>query len=337
MAIEIERGDHPNDTLLSTIDIVGDNNEKKDVLYVPGDGLFLSHAAARKLHNSSESYFKSLDRKNNYELFISEFQLQHWLSVHETYNKLVKDSRIAESEEYASKCYPGTDTIDPLKSESKTDRNRNCGEVDRSCSSILLSVVSTNGRYLNGSMVGHDRYVKITINSPDRRDLVEVAMSYDQFASFLFSNSHVPCTIDSFWSINDRCVRLREVVKVPDSISDRMAQRMDDRLVESESLVDDLLVMLDEQFTAGKSLSKTKISDVLSRLKILKRNMRSNRDFTIHQAKEEVASIIEQAVVTISRDNNVNANDVVNSISVASVLSAFDKKLSITDLVVDKQ
>lgn len=318
-------------TLHATPTRTGKFGKSADCWLVPGEGLYLSQSAIYDLERDADkmakghggkTYSQWQNRPTYQKGFIAEEDIVGWYHEIETHRKMagVKDQYVANREAYEQKCYPGTDAIDPTKTDDRTSNNRNAFDIDRSRSSIALSMCQGE-RYLNGSAVKHRSYVSIRIESPDGRDLVDICMTFDQFASFLVSSSATPCTIDRFWSINEGCVRLKEVVHPPESIQNRMKQRLEDRLADAEARLDAVIATLDEAIDAGKAMSKTKLAEIRKELGIFKGHNSSNRDFTVEQAREEVSSIVERAAATIAWDQKIEPRDLLAHPGVQQLLS----------------
>jgi hypothetical protein len=320
----------PRDTLLHASPWhTGKHGDKADRLHVPGEGFYLSKHAKYDLERDAATMAKAHgDNRSTFDLyhqlFISEDQIEAWWRQIEVQRKLQQhaDERVAAQKAYEATCYPGTDTEDPTKCTNKIHDKRNEFDLDRSRSAASLTICSGH-RYLNGSAVPHQHYVRMSFDSPDGRDLLTVCMTFDQFASFLVSHSSTPCTYDDYWSLNDNCVRLTEVVKEPESINSRMSQRLNDRLDEMRKQVTDLQRQLDEQIASGKAMSKTRLAEIRKALDVFTSHFDSNRDFTIRQAQEEVSSIVEQAAATIAWQHRLSPEELIGNSHVRALVGSW--------------
>jgi hypothetical protein len=331
MAKEKPADDYPKDTTLHARTMeTGKYGDQKDILYVPGEGFYLSKHATHDLERDMDAQAKKhddptsrFDSERCHRLFISESVVSYYNSVINT-TKEMEDARERARKEYERTCYEGTDTQDPLKRKDSIHTKQNEFELDRSQSTILLSTTTaTGGQWLNGSAVQHRHAVHISITSPDGRDLCDVSMTFDQFASFLVSNMATPCTVGHYWSINDQCLRLSEVVKPPEDISSRMEQRLRDRLVEMEGRMTAIQTELETQIASGKAMSKTKVAELLKQLRWFMGMLQSNRDFTVEQAREEVASIVEQAACEVAWQHKLDPHEVVSNPQVQALAKAY--------------
>lgn len=310
--------------------MVGEYGDKRDRLYVPGDGLYLSpHAIGdmeRACRKSGVAHGEREYADRYHKAFISEGEIEAWYHLIQANKRLdeAKDRQEQERAKYEATCYEGTDTEDPTKNGCSYNDSRNCFRLDRSQSTVQLSITSGQ-RYLNGSSVQHHNWVHFEVRSPDGRKIVDVCMTFDQFAAFLVSNMATPCTVDTYWSITDECVRLQEVVKEPDTIHARMEQRLGDRLDDMHERLNAITDELDEQIAAGKAMSKTKLAEIRKALDVYKSHFGSNRDFTVLQAKEEVSSIVEQAAATIAWQHKLSPEELLANPHVQALMETLVK------------
>lgn len=200
-----------------------------------------------------------------------------------------------------------------------------------STSRILCFLVFSTGQYLNGSTVKHHNFVSIGLITPDGRHYGDIHMTFDQFAAALVSNSHIPCTWSSFWSVEPNNVQLQEVVKVPASIPERMEQRLNNRLDEFRGRVDALADKIQARVDAGKAMPKTELAELLHDIAVLKSHFDSNRDFTVEQAHEEVTSIVEQAAISVAFQHNLSPRQVIENTQLGTLLSGVEKRLGYGD------
>lgn len=311
----------------------GKYGDRGDRVYVPGEGFYLSKHAVYDMERdcrkkAEEHGERPFDDKRNHTEFISESEIESWYREIQAVKAMnaAKSKRDEQRAEYEATCYEGTDTQDPTKTGSKIFDKRNNFDLDRSGSTASLTMTSCQpAKYLNGSSVRHGSFVRLAFTSPDGRRLIEVSMTFDQLASLLVSSSHTPCTIEEYWSVTDECVRLQEVVKEPETIHARMAQRLNDRLDDMQTRLDAMTKELDEQIASGKAMSKTKLAELRRDLDVYKVHFGSNRDFTVEQAKEEVSSIVEQAAASIAWQHKLSPEELLGSPHVVALMETLAK------------
>lgn len=306
--------------------LVGEYGKHNDWLIVPGEGLYMSSHAMHDIERDARKQHKARGKddysRNNYHTgFIDEAEIELWYKTIQTYKSMQEAERETRAE-YEANCYPGTDTEDPTKDPTAIRSSRNDFELDRSKSSVHLTMASGQ-RFLNGSSVAHSNYVRLTVNSPDGRELVEVALTFDQFASMLVSSMETPCTVDTYWSVTDRCVRLQEVVKPPESVGARMRQRLDTRLDDMRTKLQNMEAELDAQIASGKPMTKTKLQELRKAISIYASHYDSNRDFTVLQAQEEVSSIVEQAAASIAWQHRLSSEELAANPHVQALVSSW--------------
>jgi len=331
MAIESPAGDYePDTTNHARISIVGSYGDSRDELYVPGDGIYFSknavHDMERQMHDRAKEH---KEIHHCYRQFLSEEAIEeyyHIIQAQKAMTKAAEDSREKQRKEYEASCYDGTDTINPLaQKKAIPNRKQNEFSIDRSKSTISLSIVAGSS-WLNGSAVKHNHTVHISITSPDGREICDVMMTFDQFASFLVSNTTTPCTLWRYWSVNDKCVWLSEIVKPPENINDRMEQRLRDRLEEMKTQMETIQSDLNKHILEGKAMNKTKLSELQKQLRWFMEAFDSNRNFTIQQAQEEVSSIVEQAACEIAWQHRLNQNEILANPQVNALAQAWINK-----------
>jgi len=304
MPIEIEKPEgnsSPDTTQHATPYLLGSYGEKRDVIYVKGKGIFIGkHRLSNMEHDARKIHAQETGKQwdGPYSINIPEATILDWAATVKATNDMkdLRDERLAQ---YEAGCHPGTDAENPELRSPIPHRKSNDFWVDRSQSTISILTSHTTGQYLNGSLTAHSSYVTIRINSPDGRDICEVAMSFDQLASALVNHMDTPCTLMDYWSINDDCVRLREVVKKPESITKRMNERLEGRLEDADERLTTLINSIQEQIDSGKAMSKTKLIEVLRELDIYRSHHRSAATFTVEQAREEVSSIAEKSAMEV--------------------------------------
>lgn len=215
-------------------------------------------------------------------------------------------------------CYEGTDTIDGEHSEFREKRNH--FDLDKSKSTVLITVANSNDTWLNGSAIPHRKFIRISLKLPDGRYYGSFEMSFDQFATALVLPTETPCTWDRYMDVNEHNVWMSEVVNPPQPIKERMADRLVSQLDDVDNKFEEAMTKLREQIDTGKAMSKTKLIDLLRDLEIVKCHADSNRDFVVDQALEETAKIVEGAAITIAMEHGIRPKQISEGRVVKSLL-----------------
>lgn len=285
---------------------------KADVNIVLGKGVYLSKHREYEFRRNADNDEdvkaggKVYDRTYA-QMMIPESTILAWAEqIRKGQDMKAESGRHSDKRDYQSRCHPGTDTEDPSKSESTAIRDKpNAFWLDRSRSTMIITQCS--GRtFLNGSAVYHDHYVRFALHGPDGQLLAEWGMSYDQFASVLVSNMATPVTLEHYWSLEDNNVALREVVRPPESVRDRMQQRLKDRLGEVDERQVALIQELKAAEATGKPLGKKAIATIIHSLEVMRGNTLSSTDFVVEQAVEETTQVVETAAIRIANIYGIN-------------------------------
>lgn len=321
---------HPSG--LTGADVIPDTHDHVDIAkaargpghgnthYIPGDGFLVSHGGF-----SSESRGRAYDQKveeirakmpeptfkpmHDQGTYITEEEVLEYAAAIRAHRKMTGAKGVKEKffEEARARTHAGTDAVDSAKDGMHSQSD--AFDIDRSRSTIRIGLTTAGppGCALNGSKVYHSSFVSIGISSPDGRQLCEVWMSPEQFASALFGNSSQPCTLSRYWSATDHAVMLTERVRPPVSIRKRMKARLKHRLKEQS---DALLVVaqeLEEQAATGKPMRKTKLNELAERVARAVSHSASNAAFTVDQAREEITSIMESAAIQLIGQQTIDA------------------------------
>lgn len=335
MAIETGKNDEsvPQDTTAYAIPWgVGEYSKRggPDRLLVPGLGVCLSRSAVDDMERDAMKLAEQHgDKSYNpyYQIVISEERLRQWVETLDKHSNMQAEEAKSQAHDHERFCYPGTDTQDPTKQDSKyrVNRHRNNYDLDKSESTIRIGVRSGD-RHLNGSMVRHQHYIGMEFTTPDGRVYGDISMTFDQFAAALVSNTSTPCTWDDYWGIEQNSIRLKEVVHPPQSIDERMVERLQNRFADIDARFDALKAKLDEKIESGKAMSKTSLVELNRELNLLRSALSANRDFTIEQSREEVTSIVEQAAISVAHNHNLSAEEVVSNSHVGALLETIIKR-----------
>jgi len=237
---------------------VGKYGERRDVLVVPEEGVYLSAHKAHDMERDAQKAYREhnpgskYDDKSYHKLFISRGQILELAAALKA-NDQMQDAFEKAKADYEATCYEGTDTEDPLKTKTRIDKRRNEFRLDKSRSTIALHCTSSTGTMLNGSAVEHSHFVSIYIKTPDGRTCVEVSMTFDQLAAMLVSNMETPCTLTDYWSVNESNVRLSEVVHPPEDIRSRMQQRLQQATEELSSIAERVTIEIKNRLRANNT------------------------------------------------------------------------------------
>lgn len=216
------------------------------------------------------------------------------------------------------KLHPGYDTEDNAAKGPAFGGISDDHRIDTSESTIHLSVRSGDS-WLNGSKVKHQHCVSITVKGPDGRELCNALMTFDQFAAFLTSRAETPCTMATYWSLNDQNVRLRERVRPADSVNQRLERRIRGRMDEKLQWIVDIATELEEAAKAGKPIGKTAAAKMAGTMLNGLGQIKDTADFAVTQAQEEITGVVEQAATHIALSFGLPLADVINHPMVTSM------------------
>lgn len=331
MAKQVENTEslNPDTTRFAIPSSIGTVNTVGDCVIIPDLGVKLSRDKQYDLQRYCQRVIKNNGSgANSYDdtMLIPISFIQEWMKILNTYGTM----QAAASSRDESKYHAGTDAINASKV------GRNTHEIDRSESTIRISCPSGKV-YLNGSIVEHRDFVSITVTTPDGNKYAEIYMTFDQFASLLVSSSAVPCTMKYFYSKNSDTVMLEEVVHIPESIDKRMANRLDSELNELQQRIERICDTLIDQIDSNKSLSKTKMQDLHKNLININKCLKSNCNFIITQALEEIASVAEQTVFNVSHLYDVSRDSTIQNPNIKALVDITKQKSELLDTVDDLQ
>lgn len=126
-------------------------------------------------------------------------------------------------------------------------------------------------------------------------EVVEVAMSFEQFAEMLVSTGHmIDCTVMGLRGVGNPGAYYQEEVTPPPSIYDRAQRRMQKAQDEALAHIDRGL----EEIAEMKATQKVK-DTMSSRLRMIRQAIVENAGFVMKQAGEEMGAMSEGAVSII--------------------------------------
>jgi len=269
--------------------------------YIPDDG-FCIHDTMRKRGRDYEKRKGERNRQNG--IFLSERAVIHMHACIMKQREMAEATEENKSRRPADDYYEGTDTV--RGSRKFGERTDNHFSLDVSDSRIRISGSGSGSIWLNGSQVNHSHFILIHLHTPDGRNYGEIAMTYEQFAAAMFSGMDQPCTWMRYWSHNQDNVMLRERVKKPDSIKDRMEKRLRDSLEESDETMREVIDKLQDVAEGRSKLGKRAAADLLATALRAHEHRRSNSSFTVEQALEETTAMVEGAGIYAAILNNVD-------------------------------
>jgi len=278
---------------------VSEDDETGDIGYLPHHGVVVvsQHRIYDWSRNASRKDIKYTGSDDQKMYAIPESQILSMANTIKQHQRLSKVTEaLKEGKDLRGQVlHPDTDA--EKSTHGDFYKYENWDNVEKSQSSITLSITS-GSRYLNGSMAKHQHWVSINITSPDGRVVAEVDMSPDQFATFLISRGPVPCTLDHYNSIDENSVALRERVYNPESIINRMHQRLKDSTKEQDKDLKQIVENLKEK--AGKPLSKKDLDTLINQLERSSVGRVGTSAFIIEQAMEEGSALAESTMIRVA-------------------------------------
>jgi hypothetical protein len=163
---------------------------------------------------------------------------------------------------------------------------------------FMRSAQSNTGIPLNECLHPQRNYIAIEIKDPGGAQVLELAMSYDQFVRLLLCNTEIPVTLTKYRDSKGAWVK--ENVPVPESVMDKVVNRMGEATSAIQGRITDLRKDLYEALNSGKPVSKKKLEQLLGDVQTIESHFDSNIPFTVEQAAEEVSEIQENAKTQLS-------------------------------------
>jgi hypothetical protein len=163
---------------------------------------------------------------------------------------------------------------------------------------FMRSAQSNTGIPLNECLHPQRSYIAIEIKDPKGSRVLDMAMSYDQFVRLLLCSTDIPVTLTGYYDSKGAWVK--EEVPVPESVQDRVVNRMGEATSAIQGRITDLRKDLYEALNSGKPVSKKKLEQLLGDVQTIESHFDSNIPFTVEQAAEEVSEIQENAKTQLS-------------------------------------
>jgi len=189
-----------------------------------------------------------------------------------------------------------------------------------------LSSVSSSGTYLNDCLQAQHHYLCLEIEDPDKKTLCRMAMSYDQFVRILTDTSSVTVTLERYRDREGNLVV--EAVKKPESVQDRMVDRMGEVHESLSNRIKDLRKDIYEALNDGKAGKKT-LEQLLHNAKVIEEHFESNSAFIVQQASEEIKTMQECAKSQLAMFLTERG---VQNVDVAPLLQQSNKLLPASDI-----
>lgn len=163
---------------------------------------------------------------------------------------------------------------------------------DKKISSALLSQRSHTIN-LNDCLHPQHYYVNLEIFDPDHKLVCEVAMSHDQYVQLMLSNGEVPVTLVRYRGLDGKLYK--EEVDPPESVRDRYINSAKEEKESLKNRMADLRKDLYELLNSGKSVGKTKLSELLDQVKTLEQFFNANMEYILECGAEEISKIQDNA------------------------------------------
>jgi hypothetical protein len=166
--------------------------------------------------------------------------------------------------------------------------------INKSNSRICMNLTSSTGTWLNGCLQPQHFYVSLGIEDPESKILVRVGLSFEQAARMLLYNGDVECTLERYRNTQGELVS--EVVTPPETVHERMKDRMGDVQASLLKRIEDVRRDLDEMVNGDGKRGKTALADILREVEVIKSHFNSNQSFVLQQAEEELSKMKDNAV-----------------------------------------
>lgn len=183
-------------------------------------------------------------------------------------------------------------TWELMLTEYSEDSYRGKGTLRGACAG--LRPVSSTGTYLNGSLRTHTSYITMEIraeNSP--RAICEVAMSFEQLADLLVSNSDVPVTV-TYFTDGEGMLQTHNAPP-PVSVSRRMKERISRGNQDITNRVEQAITLLD-----AAKMGRGAKEEIRRILELVARDVPTHGAFAAQQAMEEVSSVAESMMTVMA-------------------------------------
>lgn len=161
-------------------------------------------------------------------------------------------------------------------------------------SKVIMTLCNSSGTYLKGCLQPQHYYVSLEITSPEDIVIARVKMSYEQAARMLLYSGHVECTLSHYLNKDGKIAT--EKVEKPQSVRERMEDRMGDVQCKLKDRIEDLRRDLDEIINGDKKATKKTIKDLYKQISTIQSHYASNESFVLQQAQAEVSEMQSSAL-----------------------------------------
>jgi len=155
-----------------------------------------------------------------------------------------------------------------------------------------LRVTTGNGMYLNGSLREHRQVLSLTVSDAYERQVLDVALSFEQLADLLVSQGDVPVTLNYF--VGKDGMAYSRPAPPPVSVSRRMQERISRGTQDLLNRIARIRTAVDGKM--GKKLQ----SEVTGLLDLVERDAKGLGSFSAEQAMEEMSALAESLMTVVA-------------------------------------
>ena len=166
--------------------------------------------------------------------------------------------------------------------------------TDRSVSRASVRCTTQYGlTYLNGSMREHRTSIGFTVKANDGATICEFAVSLEQFADMLTSQSDTPCTVQEYFGRDG--IRRNEPAPPPVSAYKKMQARLNNVEESAAKRLQEIIETVE-----GLKMGKRAKADLIHQLKVAADLQVKDAAFVAEQTAEEVSKVIESSLTIVS-------------------------------------
>ena len=200
---------------------------------------------------------------------------------------------------------------------------------EKSKSSVSMSLTSSSGSWLNGCLQPQHYFVSLTIDDPDGKNVVRVALSFEQAARMLLYNGTVECTLERYRNSEGELVA--EDAERPETVHERMKNRLNETHDSLAKRLEDIRKDVYEMLNSGK-VGKSNLSELLNEIETIQSHYASNENFVVQQAEEELGSMQSNAagqlgVFLQSHGANLKQEELIQMIPTGTAPLAITEKI----------
>jgi len=165
-------------------------------------------------------------------------------------------------------------------------------------SKVIMTLTQSSGEWLNGCLQPQYHYVSLEIKDPEEKELVRVALSFEQAARMLLYNGEVECTLIRYRDLKGNMTS--EKVNRPDTVHDRMKKRLREEFESLDKRIEDIRRDLHDLVNGDTKPNKKTLEELLHEVETVKSHYHSNRDFVLQQSEEELSKMQSNAAGQLS-------------------------------------